>query len=301
MKKYSIIIVAAFLLMIGINAYFFRSFYNMQISQQRNLLLEQTKVCSNEIERVVQKFESDLNYILFSDDIDEMFLKENSDGMRKLELFYSTYSNLIKNIDIYDNNKNVLNLFRDKKKNFITDSYIAQRQRNLSSKDDVIMHNSEYQYVLPVFKDNELFANILVTINLKDYLLSELEKFHLEGYTWQWVIDLENNEVFNLKKINYSIFEGQGTIIDNLNKDREGLIIQNISNDSINLKLLSVYAPMKVLNKKFGVLMSVNYRSFLNPIFTKLTSIAVFTLLIFLLVTIYFTYDIVRLKKKIKS
>jgi hypothetical protein len=288
-------------MLIGINAYFFRSFYKLQLNQQKNLLFKQTEVCSNEIERVVQKFESDLNYILFSDDITSLFTQEDSEGLRKLQLYYSTYTSLIKNIDIYDNEKNVLNLFRDSKKNFLTDRYIAQRQRNLSSKEEVIMHNSEYQYVLPVFKDNQIFANILVTINLSDYILSELEKFHLEGYSWQWVIDPDNKQVYNTQKVNYPNFEGIDNIVDNLNKDLEGLIIHTVGNDTLQSKLITVYAPVKVLKKKFGIAMSVDYNASLKQIFINLTYIAIFSIFIFLLVGLYFIYQIADLKKKIKT
>lgn len=301
MKRNYFVLIASFLLLIGVNAIFYKSFYNLQVSHQRNLLLQQTDVCSNEIERVVQKFESDLNYILFSDDITSIFSKENSDGLRKLQLFYSTYTNLIKNIDIYDNNKNVLNLFRDSKKNFITDSYLAQRQRELSLKEEVIMHKSEYQYVLPVYKDNQVFANILVTINLTNYLLSELEKFHLEGHTWQWVMDLDGKQIFNAQGVNYSNFEASDKIFENLNKEFEGLQIHSVGNDSLNYKLLTVYSPIKVLDKKFGVAMSIDYSKFINQIFSNLIYIAGVSLLIFILLGLYFLNQVSKLKKKIKA
>jgi hypothetical protein len=301
MKKNYLIIVAAFLLLIGFNAYFIRNYYKTQISHQRNLLHQETEVCSNEIERVVQRFESDLNYILFSDDVTNLFSKENSESLRKLQLFYSTYNNLIKNIDIYDNNRNVFNLYRDAKKNFITDSYIAQRQRDLSVKEEVLMQNSEYQYVLPVYKDNQLYANTLVTINLKNYFLSELDKFYLEGYTWQWVFDLDNKEIYTSGKFKFSKFEGSDEIFQNLGKDLEGLSIHAISNDSLRYKLFTVYSPIKVIDRKFGVAMSVDYSEFWHQMFSSLSLVAIFSILLFALICIYFVYEIKELKKKIKA
>jgi len=119
-------------MIVSVNVLFYRSFYNLQINQYKNFLLRQSEVCVNEVERTLLKFESDLNYILFSDDIAKLYTDANSDALRKLQLFYSTYNGLIKNIDIYDNQKNVLNLFRDKKQNFITDQYLGQRQRTLA-------------------------------------------------------------------------------------------------------------------------------------------------------------------------
>jgi hypothetical protein len=301
MKKNYLIIVAAFLLLIGLNAYFIRNYYKTQISHQRNLLYQETEVCSNEIERVVQRFESDLNYILFSDDITNLFSKENSESLRKLQLFYSTYNNLIKNIDIYDNNRNVFNLYRDTKKNFITDSYLAQRQRDLSVKEEILMQNSEYQYVLPVYKDNQLFANTLVTINLKNYFLSELDKFYLEGYTWQWVFDLDNKEIFNSGHFKFTKIEKSDDIFQNLSKDLEGLTIQTISNDSLHYKLLTVYSPIKVIDRKFGVAMSIDYHKFMHQIFSDLMTVVLISFIIFILISLYFVLEIRNLKKKIKA
>lgn len=299
MRRNVIIIILSFAVLVFINVLFFQSFYKLQINQQKNLLFKQTKVCSEQIELTIQKFESDLNYILFNDEIAGVFIDgEKSDGLRQLELFYSSYHSLIKNIDIYDNNKNVLNIFRDRKKNFITDSYLAQRQRTLSEKEEVIMEKTDYQYVLPVYHENKLEANILVTINLNNYLLSELEKFHLDGLSWQWVIDMENSQLYNSEGINYKKFEGLDEMNQNLEKELAGMLIHKIGNDSLEHKLLTVYSPIKVLNKKLGIAMSLDYSIFLNQIFSELTIIAIISIVLFLLVSLFLLYQIRILKKK---
>jgi hypothetical protein len=265
------------------------------------VLKSQIQVCKIEIERVVQRFESDLNYILFSDDISDIFSNENSDGLRKLQLFYSTYNNLVKNIDIYDYNKNVLNVFQDKKKNFITDNYIAQRQRKLSKEEEVVMENSKYQYVLPVFKDNEVHANIHVTININDYILAELDKFHLKGYTWQWIVDLENDQVFSAQDLEYTNFEGLEKINETLDKGLGDLLIHNVSSDSINYKLLTVYTPIKVLNKDFGIAMSTDYSECLSNINSTVLVIVIVSIIIFIAVVIFLMVEIKALKKKLTT
>ncbi len=265
------------------------------------MLFKQTEVCSYQIEQTVQKFESDLNYILFSDEIASIFSEgEKSDGLRKLELFYSSYNNLIKNIDIYDNNKNVLNIFRDRKKNFITDSYLAQRQRPLSNKEEVIMEGSECQYVLPVFLKDDINANILVTLNLNNYILSELKKFHLEGITWQWLINMENKELYNSDGKIAPKFEGLDGIEKNLEEEHSGMFIHEIRTDSTDNKLITVYTPIKVLNKKFGIAISIDYSIFLNQIFSELAIIVITSFVIFLLVSLFLFFQIQTLKKKIQ-
>ncbi|MBA7586760.1 hypothetical protein ES708_28765 [subsurface metagenome] len=188
MRKSILIFIVTGVILVAINIFVFNDLYKKQVSYQKNILFNQAELCSHTIENELMRFESDLNYILFSDDISELFYEnaENSNSLRKLELFYSSYANLIKNIDIYDNNKNVFNLFKDKK--FITDRYIAQRQRKLVDKEAVKVRNNEYQYYIPVFKDNQIYGNIVISINLADYILTELNKFHVSDICYQWVI-----------------------------------------------------------------------------------------------------------------
>lgn len=301
MKKNIAFIILSLILLVVVNVYFYKSFFTLQLNHQKNVLQQQTKVCVTEIERVIQKFESDLNYILFSDDIDGIFNSEDSDGLIKLQLFYSNYNELIKNIDIYDNNKNVLNVFRDKKKNFITDNYIAQRQRHLSKEEEVVMSNNQYQYILPVFKEKEIFANILVTINITNYILTELKKFHLDDYTWQWAFDVENDKIYTAQDFNFTSYDEQESIKKSLLNDLGDIVIHQVKNDSVSYEFLTVYSPIIALNKKFGVAMSVNYNTCFEQIRNKLIIVPVVSVFIFLLVSLLLFRQILSLKKKINN
>lgn len=301
MKKNIAIIISSFVVLVAVNIYFYKNLYTFQLSNQKNILQKQTHVCVSEIERVIQKFESDLNYILFSDDIDKIFNSEDSDGLRKLQFFYSNYNKLVKNIDIYDNNKNVLNVFRDGKTNFITDNYIAQRQRTLAPKEEVIMQNAHYQYVVPVFKDSIVFANILVTINIEDYILSELKKFHLDDFTWQWAIDIENNKIYGAQDFNFTDFDGKDIVMSTITKDLGDIIVHKVRNDSITFEFLTVYSPIIALNKKFGIAMSINYETFVKQVRSKLILIPVISIVIFLVVVLYLVFQVRSLKKKINN
>lgn len=301
MRKYYFIISFFFVVLVAINIFYFRSFYQMQVNQNKNFLLKQSEVCVGQIENTISKFESDLNFILFSDDIAQLFKSDDSDGLRKLQLFYSTYNGLITNIDVYDNDKNVLNIFRDRKQNFITDRYLAQRQRKLISRDDVISNKDVYQYIMPVFRNNKLFSNIIVTININDYVLSELSKFHLDEISWQWVIDMESGSITNTSNIQYNWNGSFDGVMENLKVDLSGLVIHTISNDSLEHKILSVYSPVQLLNRNFGIALSIDHSTFLSSIYSKLAIIAIFSLVIFLFVSVFLLLQIKALKKKIKN
>ena len=96
-KLYTYIIIIA-IGVIALNICFYRDIYLRQISYQKNILFQQAEKAGNEIESVVSKFESDINKILFSDDIAEILSSNDvkESGMRKLKLFYSTYADQLK-------------------------------------------------------------------------------------------------------------------------------------------------------------------------------------------------------------
>ncbi len=286
MKKSVVIALLAGILLLAGNLYVFRKLYTRQINYQKNILFNQAGQCAHTIQSNLQHFESDLNYILFSDDISELFSETsgNSQSLRKLEQFYSTYQNLITNIDIYDNHKNVFNLFKDK--SFISDQYLAQRQRKLVAKEEVKANKNEYLYYIPVFKDNEVFGNIVVAVNLTDYLFDELNKFYVEGINYQWIIDPSTGEYtgnFPGDSIQIENYDG---ILANLKNDRENLILHRISNDSLEARMITAYKPFSVLDHPFGLAFSFNNTYFVEQIFTQTILIAAFSFLLFA-ITVY--------------
>jgi len=161
MKRYLIYIGVVVTVVIAFNVYLFFVIYNHQVNYQKNILLKEAENSANEIETTIAGFNNNINKILFADDFTEIFtdnvIKERT--LRKFEVFYSAYENIIKNILIYDKNRNGLNLSENDKKEFITDDYIAQRQPKLETKEKIVLKDNNYLFYLPVFKNNEVIAN----------------------------------------------------------------------------------------------------------------------------------------------
>ena len=123
MKKYLVYIGIIIALVIAFNVYFFFVIYNHQVNYQKNILIRQAENSADEIESTMIGFHNNINKILYSDDIADVFsdLAVKDRTIRKLEIFYSAYENVIKNILIYDLDRNGLNLSQNDKKEFITD------------------------------------------------------------------------------------------------------------------------------------------------------------------------------------
>lgn len=298
MRKTLLVVISSIVFILIIDGIIINSIYQNQLAKQKTLLVKQLQTCSNNIETEVGRFKSDLNYILFSDDISELFSDsfQESGSLRKLEMFYSSYTNLIKNIDIYDNNKNVLNLFKDKKGIFISDKYIAQRQKKLVEQENIKIKDSEYQYFIPVFKNNEVYGNIVISIDLSQYIISELYKFHLPDLIYQYVIDAESGTYI-------SNYPGKVTIdkIDvisrNLKNEIGDVIKHSIKSDSSVYSVTSVYIPLKALDHKFGLAFCIDSDFFLKSVLNRVYLLCIITFL-FTLLALFIFFNFVKVNTK---
>jgi hypothetical protein len=125
-NKSFIIILAAVFIFIGVNCFFYIRIFREQRDFQAELLTRQIRICGSTIEQSGMNFESEVNYILFSENISLLFsdseVKERSS--KNLELFYTKYENLVNYINIFDNNYNVYRLLKDKVNNYVSDFYV---------------------------------------------------------------------------------------------------------------------------------------------------------------------------------
>lgn len=294
MKKLYTYLLVIIVGVIILNIIFYRDIYLRQISYQKNILFQQAEKAGIEIESVISKFESDINKILFSDDIAEIFRSEDikESGMRKLKLFYSTYDDLIKNIYIYDRNKNVLNVFKDNKDNFIIDYYVAQRQRILENRDIIKLKGNTYHFYLPVFKASQVYGNIIVAIDFTRYLNTVLENFHLENTLWQWILDKDGNVVS--KNISGEVdFTELEEITSNLKKGKRGFKKHLAYIDNKKEILISIYYPVNVLRQDFGIVFSLNNSVILDYIIKKIVIASSISLAI-LIISLFVLLQIIR-------
>ncbi|MBL7111866.1 MAG: hypothetical protein ISS19_07995 [Bacteroidales bacterium] len=88
-KSYYIILISVFVF-IATNTIFYINIYQRQVNFQTELLTQQLRICGNTIETKGLNFENEVNFILFSDDITQLFFDPNIKeiGSKNLELFY---------------------------------------------------------------------------------------------------------------------------------------------------------------------------------------------------------------------
>ncbi len=294
MKRYLIYIGVVVTVVIAFNVYLFFVIYNHQVNYQKNILLKEAENSANEIETTIAGFNNNINKILFADDFTEIFtdnvIKERT--LRKFEVFYSAYENIIKNILIYDKNRNGLNLSENDKKEFITDDYIAQRQPKLETKEKIVLKDNNYLFYLPVFKNNEVIANVVVTLDFEKFLFSVLNNFLLDETLWQWILNDKGNLISANIKANV---EGEipARILNNLSKREKVFVAHNMKINGKEEKLLSACYPVSLFNQEFGIVFSLNNSVIFKEILQYLliagilSMVILFSAIILLLRTIF--------------
>ena len=297
MKNTFYIILASVFAFIALNTFFYLKIYKDQRDFQAELLLHQIRICGNTIEQYGQNFENEVNYILYSDNINQLFndpdFKEK--GSKNLELFYSKYNSLINNINIYGDQKNVYSLILDKKNNFVSDYYESQQQIPLLDRDKLFIENGQYHYAIPVFKENQVHSNIVIGIDFLRYIGSVFEQFKLENTTWQWLItDKKEIELTTDDKLIIDTSD-LNFISDQILEGNEGSFIHKLEIDGENSKIISVYYPVRIIRRDFGIIFSIKTASFLQPIFRKIIIITITSLLLMSLI-LFIHFRIIQVK-----
>jgi len=297
MYKTFIIILVSVFAFIAVNTIFYINIYNKQIRFQTELLSRQIRICGNTIEQNGLNFENEVNFILFSDDITKLFydpsIKEI--GSKNLELFYSKYDKLINKITIYDNQNNVFSLILDRRNNFVSDYYEAQRQEPLRERDQLVNENGRTYFSIPIFLDNEVHSNIIIDLNFHRYIQTVLDQYKLENTIWQWLIE-EDGEIAstfdNEIEISPSIVR---RIAEDISEGMEGSVSHTMDVDGESTKVVSVYFPSRLVRQNYGIVFSIKTDLFLRAIIRKTVIITIASILLMVLI-LYILFRVIKVK-----
>lgn len=295
-KTFYIILISVFAFII-LNTLLYLKIYKEQKDFQTELLLHQIRICGNTIEQYGLNFENEVNYILYSENINQLFtdpvIKER--GLKNLDLFYSKYNDLIDNITIYDNQKNVYSLILDRRNNFVSDYYESQQQIPLLDRDKLFLENGRYHYAIPVFKDNQVHSNIVIGIDFFRYIGTVFDQYKFDNTTLQWLIT-ENAEIVSTNDNDIMIDSLDiKCISENLLEGNEGILVHTLHMDDQSHKVISVSYPIRLIRRNLGIIFSIKTASFLRTIFLKILIITIASLLLMAII-LYILFRIIQVK-----
>lgn len=207
------------------------------------------------------------------------------------------YANLINKITVYDSEKNVYGLILDKKNNFVSDYYESQRQVPLQNRDHLFFENGKSYFTIPIFRDNQVHSNILIEVDFNRYFQSVFDQYNLENTVWQWLLtgdgDIDTTFIKDLK-----ISSGQLESIGNdILEGNEGSLVHTISLNGKSMKVISVYFPIRIIRKDYGIAFSIKTDLFLQSIYLKTIIITIASLLLLSLI-LYINFRIINVQTR---
>ncbi len=300
MKKINILIPLIIVIVIISNVYYYLNTYHLQVNFQKNFLLKQTQISGYEIEKTGQDFMSDLNFILFSENIHNFFTDPvaREEVSRKIEIFYTKYQSLISGIALYDDHRNAFTFYKDDKNKRISNIFITREQKELYPHEKIIRENGKYAYYLPVFTDNRVTGNIVVKLDYNRFINTVFEKSHLGDIQWQWILDEEGNVLFsNLETDSLRILE-LNKIAQDISNGFQGALMHKMYISGKETTVISAYYPTNFLGREFGIVFSLQTDIILRNIITNALILASLTLLLILLIIILFVLFIRRQREE---
>ncbi len=309
MRRLLLIVYSAFIIIMIANYIYYKSLYNKQINYIVELLNRQVQIAGLSVDNTNNGFESDLNQIVFSEDL-ALFFVNTANHMRaseRMKLFFSKYQDFVTGIKLFDNQRNEYTLKRDNESTngeWLEQQFILHEQAEIITKEKPVQENGKFNYYLPVINknNNEIIGNIVVTVDYQKYFNEIFSVFNLKDYQWQWVVSDSGEIVFDNfgESINYShLREIQNALSEG---SYDNLIHRAVINGK-SRQILSSYYSTQLLQRELGLVFSAPTDFFQKYIIRNSLFIVIGTLLLIqLIISIFLRYlksrkaELIRLK-----
>lgn len=297
-----------FLVILAINGIYYSNLYQKQVNYVIKLLSQQVQLIGSEVGETNLFFESDVNKIFFGDRMENFFnddlVKERV--VEKLKFFYSKYDDFVVNIMLSNANTEVFTLYKDieSDETWIANTFFAQTQKEIVRSEMLIENRNRHDYYLPYIDSNgEIIGNMVVTVDYLKYFNSQFNKYKLEDYQWQWLLDSEGELIFS----NYFSNDPTDTrntqgieisnvnqIYDDLAEEISGHKIHRVDIDDVSRDIISSYYPVTLLKRDFGMVFSAPTDFYQKYIIRNSLMIVTLTLLMVHIIILLFRRYIKR-------
>ncbi len=246
------------MIIIVANFFYYRSLYNKQIDYIVKVLDRQVQIAGSSVDNTNDSFVSDLNQIIFLDDISLFFTDQQYRALtiERMKLFFSKYEDLVTGIKFYDNNRNEFTLKKDETgNNWLEQTFVLHVQGDIMARETLIRANRSYEYYLPVKKNDVPVGNIVVTLDYQAYFNSIFSAFSFQDYQWQWVVSDSGEVIYNNneEKVEYSQIQ---KITTDLGQGVSKNIIHRVKGSKTSGEIISSYYSTQLLQKNLGIVFS---------------------------------------------
>lgn len=302
MRKILIFVYSVFLLILLSNFIYYKSLYNKQIGYITTLLDRQVQIMGISVDDINNQFSSDLNRIGFSDDLGKFFMDKDKQYRVKenIKLFFSKYQDFVTGIKVYDNNKNEFTIRKDDQTGeWLEQQFILHSQGEIISVEQLVKQSRNFEYFLPVFNNESVIGNIVVTVDYNRYFNTIFSEFNLKDYQWQWVIADSGEIIYN----NYGskiIYDELDKITSALGSGSVGHLVHKAVSGDKPVEIISSYYSTRLLQRDLGLLFSAPTQFFQKYIIRNSVFIVSGTLLLVQLIIILF-WRYIRSARKVSD
>lgn len=289
MKKLLIIVISIFIVIIVTSIVFYNSLYNKQMDYMQNLLSHQVQIVGISVDTTNNGFLSDLNQIVFSNDNTNFFTDQvqRTEVTERMKLFFSKYQNLVTGIKYYDNNKNEFSIKKDETgNNWLEQTFVLHVQGMIYSRDQLVLENRRYEYLLPVFRDNIPVGNLVVTVDFEKYFNDIFLGLNSQDYLWQWVVSDSGQIIYNnggkMKPSKITV------ISEGLENGLFNNLVHNVELNGKTRETISSYYSAQLLQKNIAIVFSSPTDVFQKYIVRNSILMGSGTLLLFTLLVLFF-------------
>lgn len=280
MKKILIIIYSAFIVIVLVNIIYYKSLYNKQIEYITTHLDHQVQLTGIAVDDVNNTFTSDLSEIGYLEDLGSFFTDQGyrTGAVEKMRLFYSKYQDFITGIKIYDDAKNEFTL-KIEDGEWLEQQFVLHSMNTIFTRDSLVKGNRNFEYYLPVIKNNNISGNIVVTVDYDKYFDALFSVYNLKDYQWQWVLNSSGDVVYS-NSGEQVMYGEKEKITTALESGSVGNIIHNAVFGGKDRQLVSSYYPTQLLQRDLAIIFSSPTTWFQNYIIRNSFLIVIATLLL---------------------
>ncbi len=297
MKKIYLIFISFAVAIISVQLVIFQIVTTLQVNKSKNQNINQGNNCITRLDNINKDFESQILKIVLSD-YTRTILEEqgkNEVSIESLKILFASFPNLISDISIYDLDNHSFSLDKDKD-SYIHNFYTTHIQRQLIDKQTLSFENDQYLLSYPVFYNKHLAANLVVSLNFNAFFESELQYFHSEPFSFQWIYDETGKLIFsNL----HSQIKDTNFLTQRLSDKSLNIINNKLETTTGTINLITALYKFKFANKTFNIAFSSDRKMITRPLFWR--GFIIFFIVILLISALLFIINKVIQEKEIQN
>ncbi|MCX7985964.1 MAG: response regulator [Bacteroidales bacterium] len=291
-KNTRLFVAGVVLLMLAGNIVLFVYIFIKQKNYQQYVMIQQAEAYTSFLEQEGLRFVNDFNHVAYHYLI---YMRQNNSFrevppalLEKIKIFYSKHQPLINNVYLIDTAFHVVNVYCDPTGSFLIDSYESKQNFSLQLTEKFIFRNGDYLYIIPLFKQGRLVANIVASLNLKNFFRARLQPIYVGQSIFQSIYTPLGSFVeLPIVKVTYN--SDLNSLANQVRlKNAPMAFTSSLTYNNKKEKYLCICYPFKLFNATFVYLYHFHIQYVINQVLAHSLALIVFNLVLLFIVIFYY-------------